>query len=150
MDHLRKSSSSIRETEDDIKAAHATLEELETILLDQLDELDPALLRCIPSHDDFGPQNVFLDSDGRICGLIDWEFHSVRPAILAVNYPNWLRTYVNHNAPDDSDNQFTFFNMEDPAVAESLRIEYEQVVHDMEPDYLRALKEGSVFRSAEK
>ena len=46
--------------------------------------------RCILSHDDLNETNVLVESDGRI-SVVDWEFHSVRPVVLAAQYPRWLR-----------------------------------------------------------
>jgi hypothetical protein len=45
----------------------------------------------VPSHEDFGAQNVFINDDGLITGVIDWEFHMVKSAVLAATYPFWIR-----------------------------------------------------------
>ncbi len=46
--------------------------------------------RCILSHDDLNESNVLVDDGGRI-SVVDWEFHSVRPVVLAAEYPCYLR-----------------------------------------------------------
>jgi hypothetical protein len=35
--------------------------------------------------------NLMVDSNGRITGVLDWWMHSASPAILAADYPPWLR-----------------------------------------------------------
>ena len=47
--------------------------------------------RCILSHDDLNETNVLMNSDGELTGVIDWEYHSVRPVVLAAQYPCYLR-----------------------------------------------------------
>ena len=51
----------------------------------------PNYRRCVLSHDDLNETNILLDNHGRITGIVDWEYHSVRPIVLAAQYPCWLR-----------------------------------------------------------
>jgi hypothetical protein len=41
-------------------------------------------------HDDPNYSNILIDESGRICGIVDWEFHALQPAILAASYTPWL------------------------------------------------------------
>lgn len=68
-------------------------------VLDRLDAKLPSILerlsssiyrRCILSHDDMNETNVLVDGDGCV-SVVDWELHSVRPVVLAAQYPLWLR-----------------------------------------------------------
>ena len=44
----------------------------------------------ILSHPDFDSQNVLVDDDGAITGIIDWDNVDVRPRQVAAAYPMWL------------------------------------------------------------
>lgn len=51
----------------------------------------PRLRRLALKHDDLRLSNILLDpSSGAVTGVIDWEYHSVQPSVLAVEYPWWL------------------------------------------------------------
>ncbi|THU84497.1 hypothetical protein K435DRAFT_783734 [Dendrothele bispora CBS 962.96] len=52
----------------------------------------PHLLRSALKHDDLlRPFNVLLDPEsGNVSGIVDWEHHSVLPAVLVAEYPCWL------------------------------------------------------------
>lgn len=49
-----------------------------------------SLRRCVLRHDDLNDRNILASDEGNITGIVDWEYHSVQPAILAVEYPPWL------------------------------------------------------------
>ena len=49
-----------------------------------------SLLRCVLVHDDLNSMNILVDKGGRITGIIDWEYQTLQPAVLAVDYPPWL------------------------------------------------------------
>ena len=51
-------------------------------ILESVSGYDAALLRDVPSHEDIPAQNVFINSEGLITGVIDWEFHMVKRAVL--------------------------------------------------------------------
>ena len=48
------------------------------------------LLRCVLVHEDLNDMNILVDKSGRITGIIDWEFQTLQPAVLAAHYPPWL------------------------------------------------------------
>ncbi len=69
-------------------------------VLDRLTEKLPSIMervsssvyrRCILSHEDLNETNVLVNSDGDVTGIIDWEYHSTRPVVLAAQYPYYLR-----------------------------------------------------------
>ena len=89
---------------------------------------DAAFLRGVPSHEDLSGQNVFINREGLITGIIDWEFHMIKPAVLAAAYPSWIR-YDGTADPRfvDRKGQFPSFWMASPVDAEKLRQEYDVV-----------------------
>ena len=87
----KRDSSGIGTNKEDLEEAQAVLDRLESLVFDCISGYDPAILRCIPSHEDLGPQNVLVDSSGVITAVLDWEYHMVQPAVLAVSYPSWIR-----------------------------------------------------------
>ena len=112
----------------DLDEAKVTLERLETSSQSVSSYEDAALLRCVPSHQDFSAQNIFINGEGLITGVIDWEFHMVKPAVLAAAYPAWIRYYGTADPRFvDRKGQFTSFWMVSPADAERLRLEYDAV-----------------------
>ena len=87
----KHSSSKIGTAEEDLGEARSALNRLEKLVLDWISGYDTAILRCIPSHEDFGAHNVLVDASGLITAVLDWEFHMVQPAVLGVSYPSWIR-----------------------------------------------------------
>lgn len=88
-------------TQDKPPISRAHLERLGRLLRTELSSLPKNLeymWRPVLRHDDAREANVLLDPEsGRVTGIIDWEFHSVQPAVLAVHYPPFL----NFDGPDD-------------------------------------------------
>ena len=113
----------------DLDEARVTLERLENLISESVSGYDDAaLLRSAPSHQDFSAHNVFINGKGLITGVIDWEYHMVKPAVLAATYPSWIR-YDGTADPRfvDRKGQLTSFWMASPADAERLRREYDAV-----------------------
>lgn len=61
--------------------------------------------------DDFRPENVLLDEDGEVVGVVDWEYTYFAPETYHVNSPWWLmleflEEYANkeNDSADSSDN----------------------------------------------
>jgi hypothetical protein len=48
-----------------------TLKRLENLILESVSGYDAAFLRGVPSHEDFSGQNVFINGEGLITGVID-------------------------------------------------------------------------------
>ena len=115
-------------TKPDLDEAPVTLKRLENLILEFVSGYDAALLRGVPSHQDFSGQNVFINGEGLITGIIDWEFHMVKPAALAAAYPSWIR-YDGTADPRfvDRKGQFSSFWMASPVDAKKLRQEYDAV-----------------------
>ena len=70
--------------------AMTVLNTLEAHIRSLLLTIAAPLLRCTFVHDDLNYANILIDESGRITGVVDWEFHSLQPAILAADYPLWL------------------------------------------------------------
>ncbi|KAI0633933.1 hypothetical protein C8Q77DRAFT_710875 [Trametes polyzona] len=95
-------------------------------ILSQLNK--PSHRRCVLTHDDLNQTNILVDSlSGDITGLIDWEFQSVRPAVLAANYPPCVQYHGLGGDPrlDDEDGVFWTTSPQD---ATRLRALYAEVI----------------------
>ena len=157
-------------TKPDLDEAQVTLKQLESLISESVSGYDAELLRGVPSHQDFSAHNVFINGEGLITSIIDWEFHIVKPAVLAANYPAWIR-YNGTADPRfvDKMSQFSSFWMASPVDAKKLRQEYDavsvhnfnqhsqwttqfdfEVVKKEDPEYYRALKTGTFCRMAEE
>ncbi len=125
---VKISSPTIGTTKPDFDAAQLTLKRLEERISESIIAYDATLLRSVPSHEDFGAQNVFINDDGLITGVIDWEFHMVKPAVLAATYPSWIR-YDGTVDPRfvDKESQFSSIWITSPVDARNLRQEYDAV-----------------------
>jgi len=113
----------------DLDEAQVALMRLENLISEIVFGYDAALLRGVPSHhEDFSAQNVFINSEGCITGIIDWEFHMVKPTVLAAAYPSWI-DYNGTADPRfvDKKGQFSSFWMASPVDAKRLRQEYDAV-----------------------
>ena len=130
--NLKMQSASIGKAKTDLDAASRALQSLELHLFDAFSRFDSRLLRSVPSHEDFQAHNVFIDDTGHITGMIDWEFHMVKPAVLAAAYPSWIR-YDGTSDPQfaDRESQFSSFWMASRSEAEKLRREYDSVCHQL-------------------
>lgn len=85
-----------------------------------------ALLRCAFVHADLvNPQNVLVTPEGDISGIIDWEFHLIHPAILAVEYPAWL-LYDGIFDPRSAKVDLTIW-LDSPEESARLRVLYKEV-----------------------
>jgi hypothetical protein len=115
-------------TKSDLAEAQVTLKRLENLISESASGYDAAFLRGVPSHEDLSGQNVFINAQGLITGIIDWEFHMVKPAVLAAAYPSWIR-YDGTADPRfvDKKSQFSSFWMASPVDAKKLRQEYDAV-----------------------
>jgi Ser/Thr protein kinase RdoA (MazF antagonist) len=115
-------------TKSDLDEAQVTLKRLENRILGSVSGYDAAFLRGVPSHEDFIEHNVFINGEGLITGVIDWEFHMVKPAVLAAAYPFWIR-YDGTSDPRfvDREGQFSSFWTASPVDAKRLRQEYDAV-----------------------
>lgn len=87
---------------EDIGADDVSRRRRETILTRFATELSrilarlsrPAHRRCVLSHDDLNHTNVLVDEagGGGVSGVIDWEHQSTLPAVLAAQYPPYIRS----------------------------------------------------------
>lgn len=125
---VKKTLVTVGTTKPDLDEAQVTLKRLENLISDSVSGYDAAFLRGVPSHQDFSGQNVFINGEGLITGVIDWEFHMVKPAALAAAYPSWIR-YNGTADPRfvDKNGQFSSFRMASPVDAKRLWQEYDAV-----------------------
>jgi hypothetical protein len=84
-----------------------------------------SLLRCVLVHNDLNEMNILVDKGGRITGVIDWEYQTLQPAVLAADYPQWL-SYDACCDPRFADPKQTFW-LESPKESKRLRDIYLQV-----------------------
>lgn len=66
------------------------LNKLEAYAYDIISNIKPSLRRCVVRHDDLNSTNILTNEHGKVTAVIDWELHSIQPAILAVEYPRLL------------------------------------------------------------
>lgn len=72
--------------------AQASISQLIAHLRGHLTQLDERCVRhMVLAHDGLGDMNLMVDSSGNITGILDWWMNSTLPAILAAEYPPWLR-----------------------------------------------------------
>ncbi|OJT04252.1 hypothetical protein TRAPUB_5042 [Trametes pubescens] len=106
----------------------------------------PAHRRCVLVHDDLSHFNVLVDTEGSLTAIVDWEFASVLPAVVAVDYPDFLR--------DDGlwspkyGQEGASFWMASPQDAATLREFYREVAKSKDLEYWEALVEGETLRNA--
>lgn len=125
----QKSSPTIGTTKVDFDVAQLTLKRLEERISESIIAYDATFLKSVPSHEDFGAQNVLINDDGLITGVIDWEFHMVKPAVLAATYASWIR-YDGIVDPRFVDKESRFSSLlwiTSPVDVRKLRQEYDAV-----------------------
>ncbi|TFY78258.1 hypothetical protein EWM64_g5754 [Hericium alpestre] len=110
---------------------------------------DDRMWRPTLMHGDLDPKNI-LSSNGHIDAILDWEFHAVVPAFLALDYPKWL---VNEGITDRRFAPMCLDGMTctrswvetEEDAAEYRRI-FAQSVSALDPDYMRIVEAGSNAR----
>lgn len=83
------------------------------------------LLRCVLVHSDLNEMNILVEKDGKITGVIDWEYQTLEPAVLAADYPAWL-SYDACSDPRFANAKETFW-LDSPKESERLRELYLKV-----------------------
>ncbi|KAH6901024.1 phosphotransferase enzyme family-domain-containing protein [Coprinopsis sp. MPI-PUGE-AT-0042] len=135
------------EDSDMIKSSQNTLERLRVLLRrlsTALPQDQPHLWRPVLSHDDLRSTNILVDpSSGAVTGIIDWEYHSVLPAVLVAEYPEWL-SYTGQNNPRFA-SSWTLWHGDAEECA-MYRGEYERLVLAKDPEYHDCLVRGALLR----
>ncbi|KAL0954816.1 hypothetical protein HGRIS_003761 [Hohenbuehelia grisea] len=150
MCNLKRKCNSFGTTDEEITRGRATIDELEALILRIAQTLvDPGLRRCILSHDDLSEWNVLTDTDGKVTGFLDWEFHSIKPAVLAASYPSWLL----YEGPLDprfaiNDGQMETHWLVSPQESQDLIKHFDQLALTKNAEYYKALKQGEFLRTA--
>lgn len=110
--------------------------------LTQLDER--CICRMVLAHDGLGDMNFMVDSSGNITSILDWWRNSTLPAILAADYPPWLR-HDGINDPRFATPSKSW--LETPEESARLRKMYQGAVKSNE-FYYTALMQGAQLRAA--
>lgn len=88
---------------DDIKDAHSTREVIER-LLRLLPSIFPPLSResgqSVLFHGDLSFQNILVDGNGKLTGIVDWDFISAVPLWKACQLPYFLQGRPRDDEPD--------------------------------------------------
>lgn len=84
-----------------------------------------SLLRCVLVHSDLNEMNILVEKDGSIAGVIDWEYQTLEPAVLAAEFPPWL-LYDGCSYPRFANAKETFW-LDSPEESERLRSLYLKV-----------------------
>ncbi|KAH6903396.1 phosphotransferase enzyme family-domain-containing protein [Coprinopsis sp. MPI-PUGE-AT-0042] len=135
------------EDSDMIKSSQNTLERLKILLRRlsaALPQDQPHLWRPVLSHDDLRSTNILVEpSSGSVTGIIDWEYHSVLPAVLVAEYPEWL-SYAGQNDPRFASSWVLWHG--DAEECSMYRREYERLVLAKDPEYHDCLVRGALLR----
>ena len=129
---LRRKSPLVGSSNSERARARATLHRLASELPGILASLSSLLYRrCVVRHDDLQPTNVLVNGN-RVSGIIDWEYHSTIPLVLAAKPPSWIR-YDGVSDPrfvrNDSMETWWIVSPEDAAKLRTVYSEVGDVVH---------------------
>lgn len=125
--------------------AQASISQLIAHLRRHLTQLDERCVRrMVLAHDGLGDMNFMVDSSSNITGILDWWKNSTLPAILAADYPPWLR-YDGINDPRFA--APTKLWLETPEESARLRRIYQGAVKSND-FYYTALMQGAQLRAA--
>lgn len=149
--------------------ANEVLDRLTQELSGILGKLSGAVYRrCVLSHDDLRETNVLVDEQGHLTGIVDWEFHSTKPIVLAARYPVWVQYSGIHDprfaneyacwvsSPEDAARLKALYSQVSYCEAITLRcfnltdsIPF-QVIKESDEEYWHALDDGEVLRHIEE
>ncbi|EKM51100.1 uncharacterized protein PHACADRAFT_177794 [Phanerochaete carnosa HHB-10118-sp] len=100
---------------------------------------------CALSHDDLGDTDVIVNErTGEVSGIVDWEFHSVVPRVMAAHYPSWLRYDGVCDPKYAAEGKWWLSSREESVQMLAL---FEEVVKSKSQDYHDALFSGTGLRS---
>ncbi|KAI9057372.1 kinase-like protein [Trametes sanguinea] len=108
----------------------------------------PSRRRCVLKHDDLNPQNILMDDEGYITGVVDWDLQVVLPAALAVSYPSFIR-YDGVHHPEYAREPYPGMEIwwfVSPDDSRRLRELYTQIARELDEEYYDALVNGEVLR----
>lgn len=125
--------------------AQASISQLIAHLRVHLAQLgEQCVRRMVLAHDGLADMNFMVDPSGNITGILDWWMNSTLPAILAADYPPWLR-YDGINDPRFAAPRKSW--LETPEESARLRRLYQGVVKS-NGLYYAALMQGAQLRAA--
>ncbi|KAG2149061.1 uncharacterized protein EDB93DRAFT_1103631 [Suillus bovinus] len=125
--------------------AQASVSQLIAHLRVHLTQVDERCVRrMVLAHDGLGDMDLMIDSSGNLTGILDWWMNSTSPAILAADYPPWLR-YDGINDPRFAAPRKSW--LETPEESARLRKIYQRAVKAND-FYYTALMQGAQLRAA--
>ncbi|KAL0959140.1 hypothetical protein HGRIS_014427 [Hohenbuehelia grisea] len=149
---LRRQTSIVGTDDAEKERARQTLNELEAFVLRHARTLDdPAMRRCILSHDPEGVDDLLLGAHGDVTAVLDWEFHAIKPAILAVRYPPWFDysgSFDPRYAWKPQEEHLKMFWLVTADESRELVKHYDEFVKNQDPEYYSILKAGISIRAA--
>ena len=113
----------------DLHEALQGLKSLQEYTLSLCRTFDATHLRLVPTHEDLNTHNILCDRSGEITGIIDWEFHSIKPAVIATSYPPWTSHSGVHCLVEtlQQDSRFSSYFLCSSSEGERLREYYRSV-----------------------
>ncbi|KAI0662382.1 hypothetical protein C8Q70DRAFT_908285 [Cubamyces menziesii] len=123
-------------------------------VLDRIEEMLPSIFsrlsrpahrRCMLMHDDLSPMNVLMDAGGNVTGVLDWEYQSIMPAVLAVEYPTCIR-YDGMHDPKYTKNLEETWWLVGPEDSAKLREVYAESIKAQDLECWQALVDGEFLR----
>ncbi|KAM7200707.1 Protein kinase-like domain containing protein [Naviculisporaceae sp. PSN 640] len=116
------------EMRDDAKYRLLAVKELKWLLPKVLAEVMHPTERTVLWHDDLHEQNILIDDNGKVTGILDWELAFAAPIWLATKFPSFLRGHVREQRPDSGSRHGASYKSDDP---------YWEKVEDHEKTQLR-------------
>ncbi|TFK85291.1 kinase-like protein [Polyporus arcularius HHB13444] len=147
----RRTSPAIGSDDSERARAHAALDRLTTELHRILAPFSSFLYRrCVLRHDDLRPSNILVDGN-RVSGVVDWEFHSTVPVVLAATTPSWIRYdgIYDPRFEGEGERLLQTWYLASPEDAAKLRAVYSETVKAMSEEYWRVLVDGQVLQQLE-
>ncbi|RDX51309.1 hypothetical protein OH76DRAFT_323385 [Lentinus brumalis] len=146
----RRASPAIGSDDTERARAHAALDRLTKELPRILAPLSssPLYRRCVLRHDDLRPSNVLVDGN-RVSGVVDWEFHSTVPVVLAATMPSWIRYDGIYDPRFEGKDVLQTWYLASPEEAAKLRVVYSETVKAMSEEYWRILVDGQLLQQLE-
>ncbi|KAI0695053.1 hypothetical protein C8T65DRAFT_833279 [Cerioporus squamosus] len=145
----RRASDLIGSDDADRSRAQVALARLASALPPILARLSaPVYRRCVLRHDDLSDANVLVDGN-RISGLVDWEYHSTVPIVLAAQPPRWIR-YDGTYDPRFNGKVMETLWLVSPEEASRLRTVYSETVKASNEEYWHVMADGQLLQQIEE
>ncbi|KAI0695065.1 kinase-like domain-containing protein [Cerioporus squamosus] len=146
----RRASPQIGSDDADRTRADAALTRLAEALPHILARLSsPLYRRCVLRHNDLNGTNILVD-ENHVSGIIDWEFHTTIPIVLAAKPPFFVR-YDGVNDPQfNTDKVLSMLWVATGEDASKLHTVYTETVKELNEEYWRVLIDGKLLQQIEE